>query len=77
MIEPVQLHDGDTLVFKKDQDAVLQKCCRCGLWHVIRIEGHENDIRFTFYRLNGEPDPKEFEYIGTEILTDKAEECKT
>ena len=62
------MYIGQKLVFRLDQDAILQKCCGCGLWHEILIERDGKDLLITFNPLDGEPDTSKYEHTGTELI---------
>ena len=64
-----QITDGDTLVLHPHQEGILQKCCGCGLWHIIMIKRNpDGRILMTFNRLKGEPDPEDYD-LSTEIVS--------
>lgn len=70
-IDMKEFSDGDTLILKPHQKAILQKCCGCGLWHEITISDRRADLRLTITRLEGEPNWDDYE-VRTHVDRKKA-----
>ena len=56
-IQVRELNDGHTLVLDRDIENVLNKCCECGAFHVMRIQRSEDGtIRMTWNRIEADTD---------------------
>ena len=60
-VDMKEFSDGDTLILKSHQKAILQKCCGCGLWHEISVSDRPDDLRLTMTRLDGGPNWDDYE----------------
>jgi len=51
------LNDGDTLVLESDIENVINRCCGCGMLHLIEIKrSADGIIRMTWNRIEGDPE---------------------
>ena len=53
--EKAQLYSGDTIELKFGEiENLLQRCCECGFWHLLKFEVLADRVRITFEELSME-----------------------